>query len=329
MSPASDISIGVVVPAYRSASTIVATLDAISSQTVSPADAIVVVDGLDGATQAAARSHASGIEVVVLPENTGGPAGPRNLGAALLRARTRLDAIWFLDADDVPDPRFVEVTRDLLHRHPAADLVATRFRQWRTGDPPPPRDEVLDRPARGIDLDWYLEHTGSLLPSFSVLRTGMLDRLRDDGPPFAVDLRVNQDYDVFVRTIHLGEAVRTAWSGGAYRVHDAGISANGVGTWLCRLVANGQLERWFESRGEVLLADRFRRASGSALRSAARHLWRRGRSGDRETSVRLLLDDLAQNRDPRSFLVLITLFLGIDRRAKSLARGDDRLGTSD
>ena len=207
--------------------------------------------------------------------------------------------------------------------------MATRFRSWRTGESAPPRDRVLDRSARRIDLDWYLEHTGSILPSFSVLRTGMLDRVRDDGPPFAVDLRINQDYDVFVRAIHLGQAVRTSWSGGSYRMHEAGISANGSATWLCRSMANGELERWFDARGEVGLANRFRQASGTASRSAARHLWRRRAAGDRAVASRLLLDDLARNRDPRSLLVLMALALGVDQRAKSIPRGDARFKAPD
>ena len=61
-----DISIGVVVPAHRSSETISATLDAIVAQTVAVADAIVVLDGPDDATEAAVRAHPSGIESTIL-----------------------------------------------------------------------------------------------------------------------------------------------------------------------------------------------------------------------------------------------------------------------
>lgn len=324
MSDSNDISIGVVVPAYRSAGTVAATLDALAAQTVAPTDAIVVVDGPDPATEAAVRDHSSGIEVVTLPVNTGGPAGPRNEGAARLRDRRSLDAIWFLDADDVPDPRFIEVVRDLLKRDPDVDLVATRFRKWRTGERPPMRDDVLDRPPRRLDLDWYLSNTGSLLPSFSVLRTRILDRVRSGQASFAVDLRINQDYDLFVRAIQLGKAVAIAWSGGTYRLHEGGISANATATWLCRLTADEGLARWFEAEENHALAARFRRAAGSSARRAARHLWRRRLSGDRAVALRLLLDDLAGRRDPRSFATLAMLALGLDRRAGSSSRRSDR-----
>ena len=319
-----DISIGVVVPAHRSSETISATLDAIVAQTVAVADAIVVLDGPDDATEAAVRAHPSGIESTILAENTGGPAAPRNAGAARLLARGSIDAIWFLDADDVPDPRFVSVVRDLARRHPEVDLLATGFEPWFAGDPPPPADDAVDRPADRVDLDWYLEHTGSMLPSFSVLRTRILDRLRSERVPFSTHLRINQDFDAFVRAIHLGKAMRTTWSGGAYRIHDSGISADGAATWICRMLADEELVDWFATRGHDGLASQFRRASRSASRSAARHLWRRRRSGDRATAIRLLLDDLPEGLDVNSVALLVGLLLGVDRRVRAIPVGDVR-----
>lgn len=315
-------SIGVVIPAYRSAASIAATLDAVAAQTVAPAGVVVVVDGPDEATATAARAHPSGVEVVVLPRNTGGPGAPRNVGAARLLDRHTLDAIWFLDADDVPDPRFIEVVMEAMCAHPEADLVATGFAHWDpAGRPPSPVEAAPAAPAP-IDLDWYLAHTGSVLPSFSVIRCRASTGLRDGGRPFDETLRTNQDYDAFVRLLHLGRGVRLDRSGGAYRLHSGGISANGVAAWLCRLATDEGLVRWFEARGESAMADRFRRAAGSALRTAARHLWRRNEPGDRATAARLLVDDWCDG-DPRSLAVLASLALGVDRRARAIARHGD------
>ena len=125
-----------------------------------------------------------------------------------------------------------------------------------------------------------------------------------------------------MRLLHLAGGVRTDWSGGAYRVHTGGISANGAALWLCRLTADEALVRWFESRGETAAAARFQRSAGSALRAAARHLWRRG---DRATAIRLLLDDLGDRADVRSAVVLAGLISGVDRRMRAIPRGDVRL----
>lgn len=315
--------LGTVIPAYRSAATIAATLDALAAQTVAPAATIVVVDGPDPATEAAIRAHPSRIEVVVLPENTGGPGTPRNIGAEKLLARTPLDAIWFLDADDVPDPRFLEIASGLLDRHPDADLIATGFRRWSDGESMPSRDHEPGRGSETIDLDWYLDRTGSILPSFSLIRTSALVAVRDDGRPFDGTIRINQDYDLFVRLLHRGRGRRAVWSGGAYRMHLGGISADGPSLWTCRMTTNEGLARWFEVEGDAAAAARFRRAAGSALRTAARHLWRRSHPGDRATAARLLIDDVVSRRDPRSVSVLAGLIAGIDRRARSIARHGD------
>ncbi|MEE2972459.1 MAG: glycosyltransferase family A protein [Planctomycetota bacterium] len=64
----------------------------------------------------------------MLPTHSGGPATPRNAGMDHLRARHDLDAIYCLDVDDVPHPRFLEIVSRTMASNPAADLVCTGFR---------------------------------------------------------------------------------------------------------------------------------------------------------------------------------------------------------
>lgn len=308
-----SMSVGVVLPAYRCGSTIGETLDAVAGQTVTPSAVVVVLDGEDPDLETVVRTHPSGVEVLVNPVNSGGPGIPRDIGVDRLRARGSFDAIWFLDPDDVPDPRFLEMTSEMLERHPSASFAVTGHRNWSDGEPPPPRDRVLDRAPSAIDLDWYLGSTGSLLPSFSLFRLDRLVGLRTPESIFDCSLRVNQDYDLFVRLLHRGVGVRTAWSGGAYRIHGAGISADAVALWLCRLQADEGLARWFDDSGEHDLAARFRRSSGSALRQGARHLWRRNARGDRRSSLRFLFEDAKDRRDPRSLVLALFLLSRIER----------------
>jgi len=318
-------AIGVVIPAHRATATIVETLDAVAAQTVAPAAVVVVLDGPEPETEAIVRAHRLAPTCLVLPRNTGGPGGPRNVGAAWLLDQGKLEAIWFLDADDVPDPRFLEVVRRLLVDHPEADLVTTGFRKWSGEEPPPVRDHEIERPGAEIDLDWYLARTGSVLPSFSVLRTRAFDAVRENQQPFDDTIRINQDYELFIRLLHLGTAVRTVWSGGAYRMHLQGISADGPALWLCRMVTNESLARWFESRGDSDQARRFERTASSAMRTAVRHLWRRAEPGDRSQALRLLLDDIAAHPSSKSIALLLLLPLGLDRRGRRVRRGDARL----
>lgn len=317
--------IGVVIPAHRAVRTIAATLDAVAAQSVGPTRVVVVLDGPDPETEAIVRAHHSAPACLVLPRNTGGPGTPRNVGAAWLMDRVALDGIWFLDADDVPDPGFIEVVREVLEAHPDAELISTDFHRWHEGDAPPKVDGGPTGSSTSVTLAWYLANTGRILPSFSVVRPRAAEAVRADGRFFDGTLRINQDYDLFVRLVHLDRAIRVEWRGGAYRMHAAGISAVGPSLWLCRMVTNEGLARWFESRGERDMARRFRGAASSAMRTAARHLWRRRGPGDRRQALGLLLDDIAGGPAPKSLFLLATLPLGLDRRGRRVRLGDARL----
>ncbi|MFM1831883.1 MAG: hypothetical protein RLZZ461_199 [Planctomycetota bacterium] len=317
-------AIGVVIPAHRAEATIAATLDAVAAQTLAPTAVVVVFDGPEPATEAIVRRHPLAPECLILPRNTGGPGTPRNVGAAHLIDRDTIDAFWFLDADDLPDPRFLEVAGGLLRTYPDADLVATDFQRWH-GDEHRPADARNPTAAvSAVDLNWYLANTGRILPSFSLVRSRLADPPRGDGCFFDGTLRINQDYDLFVRLMRRGGVVRTDWSGGRYRMHADGISADGPALWLCRMVTNETLARWFESRGEPAAARRFERAAASAMRTAVRHLWRRDRRGDRTQAMRLLLDDVASRPSLKTIVVLLSLPLGFDRRARRIRPGDAR-----
>ncbi len=91
--------VSVVVPAYRAADTIAAALASVAAQTLKPAEVIVVDDGSDDGTAAAAeacRPWFAGARFEVVTQSNGGPGAARN--AALTCARC--EAVAFLDADD-------------------------------------------------------------------------------------------------------------------------------------------------------------------------------------------------------------------------------------
>ncbi len=309
MGSTSETRIGIVIPAFKSALTIEVTLDAVASQVHAAVAVIVVIDGPDPKLEEIVRRHPSSPEVLVLPENSGGPARPRNVGADRLRSRHDIEAVWFLDADDLPAPGFLGTMARLFDDHPKAAMVFSDFANWVDSSPrpdpaPPPSIPV----SVEIELDWYLENTGAILPSYSVIRGDALDRLRNDGGGFSPELPNNQDYELFVRLIATSEARRIAWSGGAYRVHDAAISSNRAMAWSCRSRADQMLATWFESRGSLEVARRFIAKAGSAARRANKELWHVGRGGE---AARGLLWRTVGSLDPKAAVVLARLVLGV------------------
>lgn len=321
------LSIGVVIPAYRNGSTIGETLDAVAAQTRPAESVMVVVDGPDPETESVVRAHGSKVDLFVLPSNTGGPATPRNAGLVRLLQEHAVDAVWFLDADDLPDPRFLAGMSGIMAGRPEVDLVGARFTKWRCGEERPSGDpcDPTDAVVGSIDLDSYLGSTGSLLPSFTLVRTRALRSLRDSGLPFDPDFPNNQDYEMFIRMLDQRPGVRLEWSGGGYRLHPAGISAAGARAWLCRMTVDKDLRDWFDRSGRRAMAARFATASSAALRTAARHLWRRNRIGDRAFAIRLLASDVVEERSLKSLLLMALMPFGLDRRTREVpAFGDTR-----
>lgn len=302
---------GVVIPAFGSASTIEATLDAVASQDHVPTAVIVVLDGPDPILEQIVARHPSSPEVLVLPENTGGPTQPRNIGENRIRAQHELDAIWFMDHDDLPAPAFLAVMDVALRDHPNAAMVSASFSNWSPSDAlPDPHLAPAAVEAVELNLDWYLQHTGAVLLSFAVIRVDALDRLENDGGRFHPQLKNNQDYEFFIRLMFVSECRRIPWNGGAYRIHDASLSADRSAAWECRARADLLLASWFAARGAGAVSRRFIAFSGSAARRAAKEVWHAGRRA--EAASRLLRRSLV-SLDPKAVFVLATLVLGIEK----------------
>jgi GT2 family glycosyltransferase len=97
--PPFDLDISVIVPAYRAAATIGRALASIAAQTRKPREVIVIDDGSDDATVAAAeamRDCLNGISLIIGTQENQGAGSARNHGVALARG----EWLAFLDADD-------------------------------------------------------------------------------------------------------------------------------------------------------------------------------------------------------------------------------------
>ena len=308
-----EIRFGIVIPAYKAASTMVATLDAVATQSHSPISVVVVIDGPDPELESVVTEHRVNPDVIVLPENTRGPATPRNVGATWMTDRHEVDAIWFLDNDDVPSAEFLGTMNRLLRANPNTMLACSSYRNWNDGsrravEEPGPADPVV---STEIEFGWYLQNTGALLLSFSVFRIAALDLLDQNGGRFRPELTNNQDYEVFLRLIHLAECRRTDWCGGDYRIVDSSLSSNGDRAWSCRERADLMLGAWFDSKSLGKIGRDFRKRSRSAGRRAARERWH---AGHRMAAATDLLRRVFLRLDFKAVVVIARLACGLDRR---------------
>ncbi len=123
------VPVSVVIPCYRSASTIERAMSSVAEQTVLPAEIWLVDDGSDdgGETKAALEAlerrygNLFSIEIIRLPENSG-PSTARNMGWEA----SGQSYIAFLDADDSWHPRKIEIQYNWMQNNPDAVLTGHR-----------------------------------------------------------------------------------------------------------------------------------------------------------------------------------------------------------
>lgn len=313
--------IGFVIPVYGSVPLILETLDSIRDQSMKPEVVVVVFDGPNDVLPSLVESHPVEVITVQLDVSSGGPATPRNVG--FKRIRDLCDAVCFLDHDDILHPDFVHAATETLRNEPDASMVAFRFQNWLHGEPLVDLESVPDSPIQTtpLQLSDYLDATGGVLPSFSVLRTSNESIIRESGTFFDAIFPSNQDFDCFVRILSQRPGIRCEWKAGWYRVISTSISANGFVSWSCRAHACRSLSTWFSNRGDRANASSFRRGAGTANRRAARHSWVDGKRGH---AIGMLLSNFLRQFNPRDLILMLSLPLGIDSKSRAMSSGDQR-----
>ena len=142
--------VSAVVPCYRCAGTIAASVASIAAQTLPPQEVLLVDDcSGDGTVQAlrdVAAQYPDGWVKVLESERNGGPSQARNIGWA----HASQEYIAFLDADDTWAPRKLELQMAALRADPQIALIAHGMdvRDRDAGVPqlkPPIRVRILGR----------------------------------------------------------------------------------------------------------------------------------------------------------------------------------------
>jgi glycosyltransferase involved in cell wall biosynthesis len=176
--------VSVVVPCFRAAATLDEAVASIASQTLPPAEVLLVDDAsgdgtLDAMRRIAASYREGWIEVIALPAN-GGPSRARNVGWS----RARQPYVAFLDADDCWGPHKLELQMAAIQADPGIALIAHQMRVQRRGTPVPAAQHPA--PARLVGRGTVLVRNPFPTPSV-VLRRDL---------PFRFDenFRRSEDY---------------------------------------------------------------------------------------------------------------------------------------
>jgi glycosyltransferase involved in cell wall biosynthesis len=200
-------SISVVIPTRGRPLSLLRALRSVETQTVSPLEVVVVIDGHDPSTRAALESTRVAVRILELPRRMGG-AQARNIGIQQARG----EWIALLDDDDewlphklerqvrelerVADERVMLSCR-VICREPACETVLPRR-------PPRPGESLGEYLFVHHPLDGRsgLAQTSTLLAS-----KRLLSQIRFDPA-----LRRHQDPDLFLRAAHeVGARLQYAW----------------------------------------------------------------------------------------------------------------------
>lgn len=125
-SVASD-SVSVIIPVYRGANFIKATLDSILAQTVCPCEVLVIDD--ESPDNSAEIVRAFGAPVTLIQTKNGGASAARNFGASQARGNW----LAFCDQDDLWHPKKLEKQLQLANECPEVHCVLTDYTEISAG----------------------------------------------------------------------------------------------------------------------------------------------------------------------------------------------------
>jgi glycosyltransferase involved in cell wall biosynthesis len=208
------VRISVVIPAYKAEAFIAETLRSVLAQT-HPVHEILVVD--DGSPDRSAEvAERFGPPVRVLRQPNAGVSTARNTALEVASG----EAVAFLDADDLWEPRKLEMQCAYLAAHPDVGAVAASFVVFGEGIP---RREVLmdDAALRALQpIDFVASprvHPSTLLCRREAMRAARFPDGIGDGedPIYAAQIRVNAPIGAVQEVLmhrreHPGQATRAA-----------------------------------------------------------------------------------------------------------------------
>lgn len=305
-----SLTISVIIPAYNNAETIKATLNSLCNQS-QLADQIIVIDDCGPIAVSDILGDAyPNIEIIRHQKNMG-VQNARNTGFEQAFG----DLIFFLDADDLLFPNFLETAADHFQSN---DMIGAYFGSFHTCDEgdvgdynniQTPTSQKFVEMVSEQGLPFYLKNTGAFLPSFTVIKKSVLNEISVNGKPFLPEVWGNEDFHLFIRIITRFKIIHDLQPRGIYFLQPTSISKNQKKVWLSRGVALDSLIencRLFEiSTHHVKLLKYSRQV---ARRIYSRILYN---EGERSSAITELIHGLKRSPDLKNLGLLLLMFCKI------------------
>jgi glycosyltransferase involved in cell wall biosynthesis len=203
--------VAVVITTYNHAHFLSDAIDSVLSQTVAPAEVVVIDDGSTDHPEQVTERYPF---IRLIRQQNRGLAAARNTGWKAISS----EFVTFLDADDWLRPNALEVGRRQLAGHPDAAFTYGAYanRYW-------PSERIVEVPFRPVRADAFgaMLHVNPIGMHGAVLyRRAAIEAANG----FAEELRACEDYDLYLR---LSEAHPVACCPEVladYRQHDSNMS---------------------------------------------------------------------------------------------------------
>jgi glycosyltransferase involved in cell wall biosynthesis len=216
-----DPLVSVIIPAYKVAQYIPATLDSVLAQTFANYEIIVVNDGSPDTWELEKALEPYRDRIVYLRQENQGPAGARNTGIRMARG----EYVALLDADDIWNPEHLAAQVALLQADPSVDVVYADARIF--GDVPEAGRTVMEFcPSVGeVTFERLVARECTVHICVSVCRREALLRAGLFDPAF----RGTEDIDMWLRiSMQGGRIVYQRKVLGNYRRHPGSLSADRI-----------------------------------------------------------------------------------------------------
>lgn len=215
--PMRDIS--VVIPCYNAARYIAATLRSVFAQGDAVGEVVVVDDGSRDGSADLVRREFPDAKVVVQPN--AGVAAARNRGIA----SAVHDWIAFVDADDIWMPGKLQRQQEALRLQAGARLCYSAWHVWPSEEPEP--EPGLVAALQAEDAGRWQGPSGWIYPELLLdcevwTSTVLVHRsVLDEVGCFDPNLRIGEDYDLWLRASRVTPIVRVCRPLALYRMHPA------------------------------------------------------------------------------------------------------------
>lgn len=236
--------VSVVIPCYNAERYIAETLRAVQAQAGAALEIIVVDDGSrDGS---AAVVQAGFPEVRLIRRANAGVAAARNAG---IEAATG-EWVAFCDADDIWLPGKLAAQFAAMQAVPGCRMSYTAWHVWPSAEPRPDPALLAELAAAAQDTRRWAGATGWLYPELLLdcvvwTSTVLMQRnLLAETGGFPTDLRIGEDYDLWLRASRLTRIERVAQPLALYRQHPQSITRSAPSANYRGRVIQNALDRW-------------------------------------------------------------------------------------